>query len=183
MEMAQLNAKVRTAVGKGGARKARAGGMVPGVMYGNGMEAVSLLINPTEIVTLLRKSTRGRNTLISVGIDGMGNRTALLREIQINPLTRQTLHVDLFNVDMATPVRIKVPVKLDGKAEGVKAGGLLEPLCHSIEVECLPGDIPDAIHADVSALDRGDRLQIKDVVMPAGIKAIYRTSFALAAVH
>lgn len=183
MEMAQLNAKVRTSTGKGGARKARAGGLVPGVIYGNGMDALSLLINPVEIVTLLRKSTRGRNTLISVGIEGVGTRTALLREIQTNPLSRQALHVDLFNIDMATPVRVKVPVKLDGKAEGVKAGGLLEPLCHAIEVECLPAEIPEAIHADVSALDRGDRLQIKDVAMPAGIKAIYRTSFALAAVH
>jgi large subunit ribosomal protein L25 len=160
----QLKAEPRQDAGKGVARKLRAAGRVPAVLYGHGKDARPLSVDARELFHLLHGSAGG-NVLIDLVIDGK-NTMAMPREVQRDHVRGQYLHVDFLEVRRDEKVTVDVPIQLVGESAGVKAGGVLEHHLWDIKVEALPQDLPDAIEADISQLNVNDTLRLSDLVIP-----------------
>jgi large subunit ribosomal protein L25 len=165
-----VEAEHRDKAGKGVARQLRMKGKIPGVLYGMG-HCELLTLDPAAVTKILR-SHAGSNALISLSIAGAkGPRTALLRDYQTDPITGKLLHVDLFEIAMDKPIRLKVPVhNVGGVPEGVREGGVLQYNLREIHVECLPANIPDQINVDASALRIGQGIHIKELARLEGVK-------------
>lgn len=167
-----LAATVREQAGKGAARSMRRAGKVPAVLYGQG-ECLMLTVNPDELIKIL-KSHAGSSALISLTIAGAKsnpNRTALLRDYQVDPVTGVVLHADLFEVSMSKPIRVKVPIQvIGGIPAGVKEGGVLHHNMRDLHVECLPSILPDHIEIDASALNIGGGIHVKDIAAREGVR-------------
>jgi large subunit ribosomal protein L25 len=166
MAIVPLKGRVRPGTGKGPARQARRDGQIPGVMYGHGDDPVALAID-RKAFELAVKAERGSNVIVALALDGAAEQTAILREIQRDPVSHDILHIDFHHISLTERVVVEVTVHLVGVADGVKNhGGILEHITRSIEVECLPTEIPQAIDADVSALGIGDSVHVRDLVAP-----------------
>lgn len=167
-----MAAEVREQAGKGAARQLRRNGKIPAVLYGQG-ECLLLTLNP-ETVTKVLHSRGGTTALISLRIAGATSkaaRTALFRDYQVDPVTGEILHVDLFEVSMKKAIRIKVPVSLvGGVPEGVKEGGVLHHNLRELHVECLPAAIPDSIEVDASSLLIGQGIHVRELTPKEGVK-------------
>ena len=164
MSVIQLNGTRRDGVGKGGARKARAAGRIPGVIYGHGETPVAVTIDGREFSTAMR-AHKGGNPIVNLKVDG-GEYTALVRDAQIDPLSRAILHLDFQHISLTETITIEVPVHAIGLAVGVKdGGGILEVITRQLEVRCLPTAIPSSIDFDVSALVVGASLHVRDVTV------------------
>jgi large subunit ribosomal protein L25 len=161
MAEVRLKASKRGDAGKGSARRTRAAGRVPGVVYGRGMEPVSISVDRREFVTALL-SDSGMNTLLDLEIDG-DTTLALTKELQRDPVRGTLLHADFVKVDRTVEVEVEVPVHIAGESPGAKEGGVLEHPLHTLHVRALPGDVPEAIDADVSGLNIGDSLRVSDL--------------------
>lgn len=158
----QLNGSRRERLGKGGARKARAAGQIPGVLYGHGETPVAVALDSREFQTAMR-GHKGGNALVNLKLDS-GEFTALIRDAQYDPLSRAVLHLDFQHVSLTETVEIEVEVRSSGLALGVKdGGGILETIVRTLEVRCLPTAIPDAIVVDVSALNIGESIHVRDI--------------------
>lgn len=169
MATASLNAKVRSSRGKGVARKLRAAGEVPGVIYGHGREPQSLTVNAREFNRLAER-IRVTSTVIELALDGKVAKT-LIRELQRHPLNRAPLHIDFQELVAGEKVTVSVPLRFVGTAEGVKTGGgILEEIMHQVHVEVDPSNIPDHIDVDVTALTIGHSLHVSDLVLPEGVE-------------
>jgi large subunit ribosomal protein L25 len=162
MAVISIKGEKRESLGKGGARKARAIGRIPAVMYGHGETPVALSVDNREFVTSMR-AHKGSNPILAVKLDG-GEFTALVRDVQYDPLTHGILHLDFQHISLTEKVDIKVPVHCTGTPLGVKdGGGILEIIIRELEVRCLPTTIPSSIDIDVSALNIGDSVHASDV--------------------
>jgi large subunit ribosomal protein L25 len=161
MAEVRLQASKRGDAGKGSARRTRAAGRVPGVVYGRGMDPVSISVDRREFVTALL-SDSGMNTLLDLEIDG-DTTLALTKELQRDPVRGTLLHADFVKVDRTVEVEVEVPVHIVGEAPGAKEGGVLEHPLFTVHVRSLPGDVPEAIDADVSGLNIGDSLRVEDL--------------------
>jgi large subunit ribosomal protein L25 len=170
MATASLNAKPRTETGKGVARKLRAAGEVPGVIYGHGREPQPLSINVREFNRLAER-IRITSTVIELALDGKVAKT-LVRELQRDPLDRRPLHVDFQELVAGEKVNVSVPLRFVGASQGVKEGGILEEVMHQIEVRVDPANIPDHIDVDVTELTIGHGLHIRDLTLPAGVEVL-----------
>ena len=161
--MAEVRLKVerRQGTGKGVARKARAAGKVPAVVYGRGMDPVTIQVDKRELVTALHTDA-GMNVLLDLELDG-ATVLALTRELQRDPVKGTLLHADFVKVDRTQAIDVEVPVQLVGEASGVSEGGVLEHGFFTLHVRCLPGDVPEHIDADVSGLGIGDSLRVADL--------------------
>jgi|SRR5688500_2407374 large subunit ribosomal protein L25 len=169
MATVSLAAKPRTETGKGVARKLRAAGEVPGVIYGHGREPQPLTVNKREFDRLAER-VRITSTVIELAIDGKTART-LIRELQRDPLKRHALHIDFQELVAGEKVTVSVPLRFIGTPEGVKTGGgILEEVMHQLEVTVDPSNIPDHIDVDVTALTIGHSLHIRDLTLPAGVE-------------
>jgi large subunit ribosomal protein L25 len=158
----QLNGTRRTRLGKGGARKARAAGQIPGVVYGHGEEPVAVAVDGREFQTALR-SHKGGNALVNLKVEG-AEYTALVRDAQYDPITHVVLHLDFQHISLTETIEVEVEVRATGLAAGVKdGGGILEMIVRTVEVRCLPTAIPDAIFVDVSALQIGESIHVRDL--------------------
>ena len=167
MATLQLKAQVRKDVGKGVARKARQAGLVPAVLYGEGEEPQPLVVDYRDFYPVIHTSAR-ENVILDLKIEGSerGDCKAIIREIQYHPVRREILHVDFQHISMTKEITVNVPIEITGEAVGVKTrGGILELILREIEVECLPADIPERIKVDVTGLDVGDIVQVKDLVI------------------
>lgn len=165
MERPVLTAAIREQRKKGAARKMRAGGMIPAIFYGPRTQTIALVLNPKEISKALLTEA-GENVLIDLEIQNAnqpGRKVVMLKDLQIDPLERRILHADLYEVALDEMVTVEIPIHLVGKSEGVKLGGILEQVRRTIEVQCLPGDIPKGIDVDVSALMIGDSIHVRDL--------------------
>lgn len=165
MERPSLIAEIREKTGKGIARKLRAKGYVPAIFYGPKTESIPLSINIKSLKQVFQTES-GENVLIELDIKRNGRlerKVVMLKEIQTDPINGDILHVDFYEIAMDEVLRIEVPINLIGKAEGTKLGGILEQISRSIEIECLPGDIPKRIDVDVSHLKIGDSIHVKDL--------------------
>lgn len=165
MAMQALKGERRSGVGKGVARKLRQAGSIPAVYYGRGEEPIALTVGLKDLQFVI-ESAEGSNVIVDLKVegDGVGDRKALIREIQRDPVGGNILHLDLQHISLTERIVVEVPVVLVGTAIGVKdGGGILEHLLREVEVECLPTDIPSKLEVDVSALNIGDSLHVSDL--------------------
>jgi large subunit ribosomal protein L25 len=157
-----LEAQPRTPGTKNDARRVRRAGKVPGVLYGAGKATVPLALDPRQVTRILHSQT-GHNTIFELALDG--ERTlAMIVDWQYEPIKGALLHIDLKRIAMDQKLKVNVPIVLKGEAAGVKQqGGILEQILREVEIECLPGDIPSGIEADVSELVFGKVLRVSDL--------------------
>lgn len=171
----KLTAQTRLQTGGSVSKKLKRRGLVPAIVYGGKDQAQALQLSARDLKTLL-SHTVGENILVELEIESNGgktNRMALIQEIQHEPLTGGVVHVDFHAVNMNEALRTSVPVEPTGEPNGVKNfGGLLEQSLRSLEIECLPKDLPEIITVDVSALNVGDSIHIKDIQLPDGVTAM-----------
>jgi large subunit ribosomal protein L25 len=164
---ARLEAVKRDTFGKNEARRLRAKGNIPAVLYGGVAadgkpQATPIAVDPKALMNILRGES-GVNTLIGLKV-GTEEVKVLMREYQVDPLTRRLLHVDFYRLAMDKLLVVKVPVTVKGEAKGIKQqGGLLDIVHREIEVECLPADIPEHIEVDVTELMLGQAIRLRDV--------------------
>ena len=166
----KLKAETRPGGGKGEARKLRASGRVPGVLYGSGVDATPVAIDAKDLYHALHTSA-GTNVLVGLVVDGKEH-LALPREIQRDHVRGRFLHVDFLAVRRDVQITVDVPVHVVGEAPGVKTGGVIEHHLWDVHVECLPADVPDSIDADISSLELGDALRIGDLALPQGVTVL-----------
>lgn len=168
----KLKAEQRTAVGRSAARKLKARGVIPAVVYGGKEKPQPLQVSARDIKGMLSHAS-GENILVELEIAGeQSNRMALVQEIQHSPVGGDILHVDFHAVSMDEEIQAEVPLEPVGIANGVKNfGGLLEQSLRSLPIECLPRDLPDRITVDVSNLNIGDSVHVRDIQLPSGITA------------
>jgi large subunit ribosomal protein L25 len=165
---ATLEAVKRETRGKNEARRLRAAGKIPAVIYGaqkegEGTNDLPVAVDPKPLLRILHSSS-GLNTLINLKIDGEGESRVLVKEFLLDPITHNMLHADFVRVNMDRRITVTVPVVVKGDARGVKVeGGVLELLHREIEIETLPGDIPNAIEIDVANLGLNDAVHVRDV--------------------
>ena len=157
-----LEAQPRTPGNKNEARRVRRGGKLPGVLYGAGKEALSLTLDPRQVTRILHSAT-GHNTIFDLALNGERTK-AMIVDWQYEPIKGALLHIDLKRIAMDQKLKVNVPIMLKGEAAGVKQqGGILEQVLREVEIECLPGDIPNSIDADVSDLVFGKVLRVADL--------------------
>jgi len=169
MATVTLNATPRAEKGKGVARKLRAAGKVPGVIYGHGREPQPLTVSAREFDRLAER-VRITSTVIELAMDGKTART-LIRELQRDPLKRSVLHIDFQELVAGEKVVVSVPLRFTGTADGVKnSGGILEEVIHQIHVRVDPSNIPDHVDVDVTPLTIGHSLHVSDLILPAGVE-------------
>ena len=160
---AVLDAVERTLRGKNEARRLRARGRIPAVVYGGKDGGKAIAVDPKALVKILR-TEQGANTLIALNVPGAGDARVLVREYQLDPITHELLHADFYRVAMDKLLRVQVTVVPLGEPKGVKQqGGVLDIVHRQIEIECLPADIPNNIEVDVSELMVGQSIRVKDI--------------------
>ena len=174
-------AEERSGSGKGFNRKLRATGRIPAVVYGRGKATRAVTLDPIALSKLLKSSHLGINTLIDLKI-GKTETVVLVREIQRQPVGGAYLHADLYEVDLQQAIQVRVPLHVVGKAKGVENGGLLDHPLRDVEIECLPRAIPDQVVVDVSDLDVGDSIHVRDLVLPEGATMLSDPDLAVASV-
>ena len=172
-----LEVTVRETFGKNEARRTRRGGLVPAVLYGatsegGSRQATPIAVNPKALLKILH-SESGVNTLISLKLAGGPDARVLVREYQVDPVTRHLLHADFYRVRMDRLIRVPIPVVVKGESKGVKQqGGLLEFIRREIEVECLPADIPEHVEVDVTELMLHQGIRVRELAADPKWKAV-----------
>lgn len=169
-----MQVALREATGKGAARSLRREGRIPGVLYGAG-QAMSLTVDPLDLLRLMGQGG-GESALINLKIQGLKGkedlRVAILRDTQLDPLTGYFLHADFQEVSLTQAIRVWVHIEVSGAAAGVKEGGTLQQSLREIEVECLPLAIPEKLKVDVSRLNIGDMIHVRDLRAEEGVKIL-----------
>ncbi|MBK1833435.1 50S ribosomal protein L25 [Roseibacillus ishigakijimensis] len=165
---ATLKAEERKRTGSGLLKQMRKEGWVPSVVYGGGQENLNLKIDAKSFRELLA-STVSDSFLVNLEIEGGKKQLAFVQDIQHDRLTNSILHADFLAVSSTTEITAHLPVILSGEAKGLKAGGVLEQQLHSIDVTCLPKDLPETLGADISELEIGDSLHVSDLNLPEGV--------------
>jgi len=170
--MSELTIEVqkRDKTGKGPNRRARSGGLIPAVVYGGGKDSVAIQIDRKSMLDLMKKAG-SENPIYLLKLSDTGNeRHAMVREVQIDPISRQVLHIDFQRVMMDQKLRVTVAVELVGIAYGVKnEAAVLDFVTREVEVECLPGDIPKQVELDITELHVGQHAEARQVKLPDGV--------------
>ena len=173
--MAEVTLEVsrREEAGKSVARKLRQQGRVPAVVYGGHREPVAISVDRKSVTDLIQKSEHGVRSIFLLKMAGSDQqRHAMIKDVQINPLTRKMEHIDFVRVLMDEVVRVTVPIHVVGSAPGVKAGGMLDTQIRDLHVECLPNAIPDSIEIDISGLEMHTYIRVADLKVPEGVKVL-----------
>jgi len=185
--MAELTLEVskREGTGTGVARKLRAKNRIPAVVYGGHKESVSIDVDRKTMSELITKSEHGIRSIFLLKMAGTDQkRHAMVKDIEINPVSRKMIHVDFVRVNMDEKVRVTIPVHLLGTAIGVKTGGgMLDFQVRELHVECLPNAIPDSIDLDISHLNLHDSIRISDLPLPDGVKIFDDLERVVASIH
>ena len=167
-----VNATNRPDRGKNAARRLRRRGLVPGIVYGGKAGNLAVAVDPKALQRVLR-SEAGRNTILKLDIADHGPTNAILKNWQVDPVKESFLHADFYRIAMDVAIRVTVPIHVVGEARGVKVdAGILELVIREIEVECLPGDIPERIDVDVTDLGINQSLRVSDVPAPPKVKVL-----------
>ncbi len=168
METFTVEGIIREERGKNAARRTRQTGLVPAVLYGGRKDSVALSVNAKQVKKILRSET-GHNTIFTVRVADGVEEKAMMKDWQVDPLSGSLLHVDLLRIAMDVRMRVRVPVHTFGEPQGVKMqGGVFEVVTREVELECLPGDIPEEFKVDVSGLMIGKQLRAGDVPIDPG---------------
>jgi large subunit ribosomal protein L25 len=171
MSQILVETKRRAPGGKNVNRRLRIAGLIPAVLYGRGREPVPLSVEPKTIVDILY-SESWQNTIFSLSVDGGERANAMVKDYQLDPVKGKLIHTDFVQIAMDRLLEVSVNVELVGEAEGVKAGGLLDFVTRSIDLECLPADIPDSIKVDVGHLKINDYVRVKNIEFESKIKVL-----------
>jgi large subunit ribosomal protein L25 len=173
-----IDANVRNQAGKGAARKMRHQGEIPGVLYGPRIDPIALSVNEHDFNRIIFK-TRGEQVIFTINLGSNGSETgkegrlALIKELQRHPVNDRIRHIDFYAISIEEKIKIEVPVTPVGKAKGVEiSDGVLELIQRTVAISCLPLAIPREIELDVSDLDVGDALHVKDLTPPEGVEFI-----------
>lgn len=172
MQEKQLNVELRSKTGKGISRQLRSADMVPGVVYGKGMDPMAISIKYRELQAAMAGEGGQNNLITLVGGGSLDQCMAIIVDLQRDTLKGTYRHVDLHRINMNETLRITVPIVLKGAAIGVKEGGLLDLAHHELHVECLPGSIPDHIEIDITDLAMTHSIHVSDIVVPEGVKIL-----------
>jgi large subunit ribosomal protein L25 len=163
-----LKAEERARTGSGVLKQMRREGYIPSVVYGGGSDVKNVKVHAKTFRDMLNHAASD-SILVTLDLDNSDTQLAFLQDVQHNALSGEILHVDFLAVNQDTSITANIPLELAGEPEGVSLGGQLEQMLHSLEISCLPKDLPENIEADVSALDIGDSINIGDVAFPEGV--------------
>jgi large subunit ribosomal protein L25 len=168
----KLSARPRSDAGRNAVKQVRARGAVPAVIYGAHETPSNLEVDRKAIENVLSHAAN-EHVLVDLEIAGGANKLSLIQEIQRHPVRGTILHVDFHAVSATETITSEVPIESTGEAYGVKPqGGLLQQQLRTLDIECLPQNLPDLVLVDVTALKIGDSLHVKDLVLPAGVTAL-----------
>jgi len=175
MAQSVLNVKKRVRLGKGGSREIRREGNVPAILYGKGSVPIPLLVNPKDLKQAL-STEAGENTLIEMHIsdgDTEITKLSLLRDVQLDHISSRSIHFDFLELDMNARISVQVPIKIVGRSIGVhEQKGILDEVLREIAVECLPSNIPNVFELDVTNLELGDSIHVRDLNISEGIEVL-----------
>jgi large subunit ribosomal protein L25 len=167
-----IAAQLRTPGGKNVNRRLRQAGKIPAVIYGPGNQPIVVTVDPHDVSTILH-SESGRNTIFAISVDGVEQSKAMVKDYQLDPVQGKLIHTDFLEIAMDRLLELTVNVEIVGEAEGVKLdGGIMDIVTRSIEVECLPSDIPESIKVDVSHLKINDYIRVKNIQADAKVKIL-----------
>jgi len=167
-----VQAQRRTAAGKNFNRQLRRSGKIPAVIYGPGKEPLSVAVDPKSIKNILY-SESGHNPIFTVSVDGKEHANAMVKDYQTDPVVGNLIHADFFEIAMDKLLELTVNIEIVGEAQGVKLdGGIMDLVTRSIQVECLPADIPESIKVDVSALKINDYIRVKDIQSVSNVRIL-----------
>jgi len=175
-----LSGKIREKTGKVATKEVRRNGEIPAVLYGL-KDNLSFSVCPDNLKDIL--TAKGQNALIDLNLEGNKKRKVILKEFQSHPLKERWVHVDFLEVDVTKVVKVSVDVNLVGKSAGEKMGGLVNQVLKSLQVECLPVDIPQSIDLDVTAVELGQVLHVSDLNVSDKIKILHQSNEAVVSVY
>ncbi len=184
MTAVALAAQSRTETGKGVARSLRRQALTPAVFYGAEIDPIPLTLKAGDLEKLMHTGA-GENILIDLNIEDGGStqsHRAMIKEIQMDPVRQDILHVDLYAISMDKKISVEVPITLTGTAVGVEEGGILQQTTRTLEVSCLPDQIPEAFELEVTDLTIGDSLHVSDLEIPEGIDVLVEEQLTIASV-
>lgn len=164
-----MKANGRSITTKSELRELRLQGQIPGVVYGKQLSTAALVtVDEKELQALIRSHP---NAVLEIDIPSHGKQSVMVSDVQRDSMTRKMLHVDFHQINMNENVRANVRIDAEGDSEGVSEGGILQVILHELEIQCLPGDIPDAVTVDISALGVGESLLVRDLKLPQGVES------------
>jgi large subunit ribosomal protein L25 len=167
-----VSAEARSSRGKNEARRVRVTGRIPAVIYGAFQEARAISLNPKDILKIIR-SKSGHNSIFDVDVPGLEKTPVIVADEQYHPIKGTLMHIDLKRIDLTRKLRVAVPVHVTGEAKGVKQqGGVLDVVTRTIEIECIPDDIPNQFDVDVTELMIGNNIRVSDLPVKSGVKVL-----------
>ncbi|HNQ02822.1 MAG: 50S ribosomal protein L25 [Syntrophobacterales bacterium] len=184
MEALELQASIRTESGKGPARRLRAEGLVPAVLYGSGAESILLTVNAADLIRIIR-AEKGETGFIKLVIDEGGKkaeRVSVIKELQTNTVTKKIVHADFYEIRMDRKLTRDVPIHIVGDAIGVEKGGELKQFKRDVKISCVPGLMPRHVDVDVTNLAIGDTIRVGDLRLAEGIEILDTDSVSIVTV-
>lgn len=172
MQQKQMNIELRSKTGKGISRQLRKAEMVPGVVYGKGMDPMAVSIKYRDLQAAMSGDGGHNNLITLIGGGSLDQTMAIIADLQQDAVKGTYKHVDLHRINMNEKLRLTVPVVLKGTAVGVKEGGLLDLAHHELHVECLPANIPDQIEIDITSLKIAHSIHVNEIPLPEGVKIL-----------
>jgi len=167
-----IEAQTRTPGGKNVNRRLRNSGIIPAVLYGPGKVPIAISVDP-QIVQDILHSESGRNSIFTINVDGSVQNNSMVKDYQLDPVQGELIHVDFIQIAMDRRLQLDVNIELVGEPRGVKiGGGIMDFVTRSIEVECLPADIPESIKVDVSNLDINDYIRVNNIEVDPKVKVL-----------
>ncbi len=182
METAEISCEKRESKAKGSLNSLRRAGRVPAVLYGRGTTTTSVAVNAIELKNRVAHASTMRLMKIKSDASDLNGKHVILKEIQRTPVSREIIHADFYEVDLNRAIRVRVPFKFTGRAQGIMAGGIFQPLEREVELECLPLEIPESVEVDVTPLGIHDVIHVSSVTFSGNIKPIYDTDYPVATV-
>lgn len=183
MEITDLTVQIRKEQKKGPARRLRQQGFVPAIFYGSSADNILLAVKNLELIKLHKN--KKDQAFIKLIIDDGREKTeklSIIKELQVNPLTGKFYHADFYEVDLTKKLTFEVSLNFTGKAVGVQNGGELQRIKHTVKISCLPADLPESIQVDVSALEIGHSIKVRDIKAVSGISILDTPDASIVAV-
>jgi large subunit ribosomal protein L25 len=172
LELIELKTNIRTTVGNGPARRLREAGQIPAVLYGPKTESVLLSVNKNNFDLALKQGRSGQIilNLVVQNNDETYTRPAMIKELQVHPVSRNYLHIDFYEIDMDRKITVGIPIVTVGRSVGVERGGVLQIIRRELEVQCLPFEVPESIEIDVTDMDMGDSIHLEDISLDGEVE-------------
>ena len=182
MSTNKINVKKRDLEGTSSSRRLRRDGILPGILYGSDNKAIAVEMDLNAVETILHHHS-SETILIDIDLEDEGSVSVLMKEIQHHPVTSSLLHVDLQRVKANKPIQLDISLDLKGEPEGVKAGGILDHILHTVSIQCLPADVVESIEVNISDLEIGDIVTISDLNLSSKLTILTDIDSIIAAVN